>query len=295
MQLLRTMLFTPGNNWRMIQKARELSADAIIIDLEDAVPMDEKETARVFLEEGIQLIKSGNKFVYVRINSLLTGLTQEDLEYAVQEGLDGIILAKSESKEDILVVDKALNELELQRNLPEKHISIIPLLETAKGVLNVDEIIRASERVVAVCFGALDFTRDMGTNQSEDGIEIFYARSRIALVSTANNVQAIDTPWFDITDKDGLVKETQFVKQLGFRGKLLIHPDQIDAVNNAFTPTEDEITYAKKVIKAFKEAEAQGQGAVSLEGKMIDVASYRQALIILKYIKAIQEKNKINN
>jgi len=291
-QLLRTMLFTPGNNWRMIQKAKDLPADAIILDLEDAVPMVEKETARIFVADGVQLIKSGGRQVFVRVNSLSTGLTEEDLEYSVQRELDGIVLAKTESSEDIIKVERIIEKLEKEKDLSKNHIKIIPLLETARGVMNVEEIVQASERVIAVCFGALDFTRDMGTTQSKEGTETYYARSRIVLGARAFDVQAIDTPWFDLIDQEGLIRETGFAKQLGYRGKLLIHPDHIKTVNTIFTPTEAEIEYAKRVVEAFNEAKAKGLGAISLNGKMIDEASYLQAENILYYARTIIEKDR---
>ena len=286
---MRTLLFTPGNNWRMIQKAKDLPADAIILDLEDAVPMAEKETGRIFVRDGIPLIKSGGPEVFVRLNALTTDLTYEDLTFSVQRDLDGVVLPKAESKEDILRVEGMIGELEEESPRPGG-ITILPLLETAKGVMNVNEIIAASGRVIAVCFGALDFTRDMGTSISRDGAEVFYARSKIALVANANNVQAIDTPWFDLADEEGLIRESRFARQLGYRGKLLIHPDQVEVVNRIFSPSEEEIEYAEKVVDAFRKAEARGLGAVSLDGKMIDTATFRQAEALLSYAQAISEK-----
>jgi citrate lyase subunit beta/citryl-CoA lyase len=200
------------------------------------------------------------------------------------------VLAKAESKKDILSVDKMLAELEEEKGLRRNQVVIIPLLETAEGVLNAKEITRISDRIIALSFGALDFTRDMGTTLSEEGIEILYARSRIALIANAHNVQAIDTPWFDFFDEEGLVREAQLAKQLGFRGKLLIHPDQIEPINHLFSPNGEEVRYAAKVVKAFKEAEAKGLGAVSLDGKMIDTATYKQAKALLKYSNDISEK-----
>lgn len=289
MRVLRTLLFTPGNNWRMIQKAKDLPADAIILDLEDAVTMAEKETGRIFVRDGVPLIKSGGPEVYVRVNALTTDLTHEDLAFTVQTDLDGVVLPKAEASEDILRVEEMIGELEEEDPRPGG-IAILPLLETAKGVMNVDEIIAASGRVIAVCFGALDFTRDMGTSISRDGAEVFYARSKIALVANANRVQAIDTPWFDLADEDGLIRESNFARQLGYRGKLLIHPDQVETVNRIFSPSQEETEYAEKVVDAFREAEARGLGAISLDGKMIDTATFRQAEALLSYALAISEK-----
>lgn len=283
------MLFTPGNNWRMVQKAKDLSADAIIIDLEDAVPMMEKETARVFIEEGVHLIKSSGKQVFIRVNSFSSGLIHEDLKYAIIRDIDGIVLSKTESKEDILQVDNEIAVLEAERDLQNGKISIIPLLETAKGLVNIQEIIDASVRVIAICFGAMDFTRDMGTIQTKEGSEIFLARSMIALISNAYGIQSIDTPWFDIVDNEGLIKDALFAKQLGFKGKLIIHPNHFEPVNSIFSPTKEEIEYAERIVKSFNEAKVKGLGAISLNGKMIDRANFRQAEALLDYAKLIKE------
>jgi citrate lyase subunit beta/citryl-CoA lyase len=167
---------------------------------------------------------------------------------------------------------------------------LVPLLETARGVLDAREIATASGRIIALAFGALDFTRDMGTSPSIEGTEVLYARSRIALVANAARVQAIDTPWIDIADTEGLVEETRRAKQLGFRGKLLIHPSQIEPVNQVFTPAEAEVAYARRVVEAFRAAEARGLGAISFEGKMVDVANARQAEDLIAWAEAISQR-----
>ena len=290
MRLIRTLLYTPGNNWRMIQKARDLPADAVILDLEDAVPMAEKETARIFVRDGIPLVKSAGTQTFVRVNALSTGLAQEDLFYSVQETLDGVVLPKTESTADIQQIDEMLNKLEKENGLPLGSTGLMPLLETAKGVMNVEKIASVSGRIIGLCFGALDFTRDMGTTQSKDGSEIFYARSKIALIANAYNIQPIDTPWFDLADAEGLDRDAGLARRLGFKGKLLIHPEQIETVNRIFSPSEGDVAYAEKVVKAFKEAEMQGLGAVSLQGKMIDIASFNQAEALLGYAQLIAKK-----
>jgi citrate lyase subunit beta/citryl-CoA lyase len=283
MRLLRTMLFTPGNNMRMIYKAGTLGADAVILDLEDAVPLAEKETARIFIKDSIEQVAAGGVQVFVRTNAFTTGLAEEDLNWIVRAGLDGIVLPKAESKDDILETEKLVAALEKERGLEPGGLVIVPILETARGVVNAYEIAMASRRVVAVAFGAVDFTREMGIHLSREGTELFYARSHIAVAARAAEVQAIDTPWIDVTDREGLVWDSERGRQLGFRGKLLIHPNQIETVNQVFSPSEDEVAYARKVVEAFSEAEAKGLGAISLDGKMIDAANFRQAqdLIVL--------------
>ena len=290
MKLLRSVLFTPGNNMRMIHKIPTLTADAVILDLEDSVPMAEKDTARVFIRDSLDIVCSGAADVYVRVNGLMTGLTAEDCEFVVQKGVTGIMLPKVESREEVIEAEKIIEELEKKRGLEVGSVRLIPTLETAKGVINAYEIAASSRRVVAIGFGAVDFTRDMGTSLSKEGTELFFARSLVAIAARAAGVQALDTVFIDLADKEGLIKDSMLAKQLGFKGKFLIHPSQIEPVNRIFSPSEKEIEYAKKVVNAFKEAEAKGLGAASLEGRMIDIAVYKQAQDLLTLAEAIAEK-----
>lgn len=292
MRLLRSILFTPGNNMRMIYKTPTLAMDAVILDLEDSVPMIEKDTARVFIRDTLDLAGSGGAEVYVRINGLTTGLTAQDCDFVIQKGLDGVMLPKVESKEDVIESEKIIEKLEKERGMKSGSIVLIPTLETAKGVVNVYEIAVSSKRVIAIGFGAVDFTRDMGTSLSKEGTELFFARSQVAIAARAAGVQALDTVFIDLADKEGLIKDSQLAKQLGFKGKFLIHPSQIEPVNQIFSPLPKEIEYAKKVVSAFKEAEARGLGAASLEGRMIDIAVFRQAEDLLALAEAIAKKEK---
>lgn len=292
MRLLRSVLFTPGNNMRMIHKLPTLTADAVILDLEDSVPMAEKDTARIFIRDSLDYLSTGVSDIYVRVNGLATGLTAEDCEFVVQKGITGIMIPKVESRNEVLEVEKIIEELERKRGLEPGSVVLIPTIESAKGVVNAYEIASASKRVIALGFGAVDFTRDMGVSLSKEGTELFFARSYVAIAARAAGVLAIDTVFTDIADREGLIKDAMLAKQLGFKGKFLIHPSQIEPVNRIFSPSEKEIEYAKKVVQAFKEAEARGLGAASLEGRMIDIAVYKQAEDLLKLAEAIAEKEK---
>lgn len=295
MKVLRSVLFTPGNNMRMIYKIPTLAADAVVLDLEDSIPMAEKDTARVFIRDSLGVAGSGAADVYVRVNGLMTGLTAEDCEFVVQKGLAGIVLPKVEAKEEVIEAERIIGELERKRGIEAGSITLIPTFETAKGIINSYDIATSSKRVIAVGFGAVDFTRDMGTSLSKEGTELFFARSYCAIAARAAGVQALDTVFIDLADKEGLIKDAQLAKQLGFKGKFLIHPSQIEIVNRIFSPSAKEIEYAKKVVAAFKEAEAKGLGAASLEGRMIDIAVYRQAEDLLTLANAIAEKEKKRN
>ena len=278
---------------RMITKAATLPADAIILDLEDAVPLPDKATARIMIRDSIKGVKLGGTYVFVRVNALTTNLTTEDLKFVAVEGLDGLMLAKTETKSDIVELDSMLEETEKGGGLEPRSLKVVPLIESAKGVINAYEIASASERIIAVAFGAGDYYRDLGRGASfsPEQTELLYARSRIVNCSVAAGVQAIDTVFFGLlTDREGFMKETMLALQLGFKGKLLIHPTQIEPVNKAFSPLPDEAEYARRVVEAFEEAQARGLGAISFEGKMIDYMNYKQAKDLVRLVEFIVEE-----
>jgi len=294
MMVLRSPLFVPGNSMRMITKAATLPADAIVLDLEDSVPLPDKETARVMSRDTIRVLKSTGAYVFVRVNALTTELTAEDLAFIAVEGLDGIVLPKAETRSDIVESARMLEKAEKNRGMELGSFKIIPLVETAKGVVNAYEIASASERVVAVGFGAGDYYRDLGRSTSSlspEQTELLFARSQTVIASTAAGVQALDTVFFGLlTDVDNFVKEATLAFQLGFKGKFLIHPTQIDITNDIFSPSPEEVTYASKVAAAFEEAQTKGLGAVSFEGKMIDYMTYKQAKDVVSLARLIADK-----
>lgn len=294
MMVLRSMLFVPGNSMRMITKAATLAADAIILDLEDAVPLPDKETARVMIRDTIRALKSGGAYVFVRVNALTTGLTDEDLKFVAVEGLDGIVLPKTEARSDVVELDRMLEKAEENRGIELGNLRIIPLLETAKGIVNAYDIALASKRIVAVGFGAGDYYRDLGrsvSSLSPEQTELLYARSQTVIASRAAGIQAIDTVFFGLlTDMDSFMKETILVLQLGFKGKFLIHPTQIEIVNKIFSPSPEEVTYASRIVMAFEEAQTRGLGATSFEGKMIDYMTYKQAKDLVSFAETIADK-----
>ncbi len=292
--VLRSMLFVPGNSMRMITKAATLPADAIILDLEDAVSLPDKATARIMIRDSIKAIKSGGSYIFVRVNALTTKLTAEDLRPVAVDGLDGIMLAKTETKSDIAELDNMTLEVEKAAGLEPQSLKVVPLIESAKGVVNACEIASASERIVAVAFGGGDYYGNLGrsiSSLSSEQTELLYARSQIVNCSVAAGVQAIDTVFFGLlTDREGFIKETMLALQLGFKGKLLIHPTQIDTANKVFSPSPNEAKYAYKVVEAFEEAQAKGMGAIPFEGKMIDHMHYKQAKDMVSFVKLLGEK-----
>jgi citrate lyase subunit beta/citryl-CoA lyase len=283
--ILRSMLYTPANSLRLVTKAATLPMDAVILDLEDAVPLTEKETARIFAKDSVRLFKSGGAVVFVRLNSMVSGLTEEDLKVVVAQGLDGVILAKTESESDIKNLHEMIDKAEKGAGLKAGQIKVVPLIESARGVLNSLQIANASNRIVGLAFGAGDYYRDLGKDVaalSYNENELLYARSHIVNVSKAAGIQAIDTPYLGLlTDRERFSNELKIASQLGFTGKQCIHPTQVVPVNHTFSPSDNEVDYASRLVEAFKEAEAKGMGAISFEGKMIDRMSFLQAKDLL--------------
>ena len=299
-RILRSMLYVPSNSWRMINNATSEGADAIILDLEDGCPIAEKETGRVFARDSISMLKQHGLDVFVRVNSMETGLTATDIEYVVVPGLDGIMLAKTESQEDVTALDAMLREQEKKKGITPGSVQVMALLETPKGILNIREIIAASSRMVAVGFGAGDFSREMGAGMGVTKLSpdeyfpmILHARSSIAMAARAAGIQAIDTPYFGLViDLEGLRRESDKVKLLGFSGKQLTHPRHVEVANQVFSPASADVGYAKKVVEAYQEARSKGLGATTLGGKMIDYGSFKRAESLLGFARAIEERDK---
>ncbi len=272
-RIRRSRLYIPGNNPSIMQNIAVFGADTVILDLEDAVAPPEKDAARVLVKYCLENVDFGETERGVRINPLDTPFGKKDLEMVLSSSVDIIFLPKTESPENVK---------ELCSIIGDREIAISPIIETAKGVLNAYEIASSDPRVVMLCFGAEDFTRDIGAERTREGKELFWARSMIVMGAKAAGIQASDTVFSDINDVEGLIEETKFARSLGFDGKGLIHPSQIEPVHNVFSPTKEEIEYAKKVVNALKEAEEKGLGVIALGRKMIDRPVAERAKRILK-------------
>lgn len=285
--VLRTLLFAPGNVARRVEKALGSAADAVILDLEDAVPINEKEGVRPVVATALKQSRRVN--CYVRVNALDTGLTIDDLTAVISVELDGIMAPKVETPADLEKIDWYMGYLEKKQSIPRGSIDLIPLIENARGVENAPAIAGAVARVKRLCFGAVDYTADLGIDLTADGAEIFYARSRLVNASRAAGLEPpIDTVYPQIRDAGGLLEDTARARRLGFQGKLIIHPDQIEPVNRIFTPSEEEIAFARKVVSAFQEAEARGHAAITLEGgKFVDYPVVQNARRLLQLAEQI--------
>lgn len=291
MKPMRTALFAPGNKPDRVEKAIELNADAVIIDLEDAVPIAEKEKTRSLVREVLE--RTSGKRVYVRVNGLATPYYKDDLEAVVCKNLVGIMLPKVESPENIFLIDRLLTDLEKDVGLNVGSLELMTICESAKGLEELYGIVSARPEhhpVSIVSFGAADYTLDLGISLTREGKELEYPRSRIPVVCRAAGIAPpLDTPWMvDLKDINGLIADAKKAKAYGFMGKIVIHPNQIQPCHEIFTPSEEEIKYARKVIEAFEEAEKMGEAAIQLEGKFIDYPVVEKSRRIVELAQVIR-------
>jgi citrate lyase subunit beta/citryl-CoA lyase len=281
--MFRSLIFVPGNSIRFVEKAKTLAADIICFDLEDSVPENEKDTARRIIAETLLARRqeySGH--VYVRTNSPESGLVPDDLKAVLQKGIDGIVVPKVNDAYEVLEIKKHIVMLEKERKTDK--IALMPSIETARGVVNAYLIASADERIKALIFGVFDFLYDMRLDYDEhDPVGYSYVRAKIPVDARAAGVHAIDAIWQKIDDIDGLIRDATMARRLGYSGKSIIHPSQIEPVHKIFRPSKNEVEWARKVVQALGEAmkKGTGRGAVRLEGKMIDAVHYKQAKAIL--------------
>ncbi len=294
MEPLRTLLFVPGNRQNMIEKARSLPADVLVLDLEDSVPAAEKANARATVAHSIARLALKGQKVFVRINSLSSGYGQQDLEAVITEGIDGISQPKPGSGDEVRQAEAVIERLEGERGVRQGHIKLIPWIETAKGLLKAFDIASASPRVVGIALGAEDLTLDTGMERTEEGGELLFPRIMVVIAAKAAEIIAIDTPYNNFRDEQGLIEEARLARNLGFEGKFLIHPSQIEPVNQVFRPTPEEVAQARRIVEAFATAEAQGFASTSIEGKMIDIPQARRAQRLLAMAQSIAEREKGN-
>ncbi|MGA1873144.1 MAG: HpcH/HpaI aldolase/citrate lyase family protein [Thermoplasmatota archaeon] len=271
MKLRRSRLYVPGNNPKMIPPAGLYGADVISLDLEDAVGPQYKIDARMLVSEALKVVDFGPTVeVTVRINPMSTEWGRWDIKQIVCDKLAGIYIPKVETPEDVIQVDELVTDLEEKKGLPIGNIKLFATMETAKGILNAYDIARCSKRLEGITIGGEDLTADLGGERSSDGIAIHTARQLVVLAAKAAGIQAIDTVYSDFQDMEGLKKETEMVRKMGYDGKACIHPSQIEVIHEAFNPNQDEIVHSVKVMNALEEAKKKGSGVIALGSKMID-------------------------
>ena len=269
-RLRRTRLYIPGNNPGMVQNAVVYGADSLIFDLEDSISLSEKDSARFLVRNAIESLDFGDCEVTVRINSRETDYYLKDLEAIIPAKPHGILLPKTECIEDVMETHKIISKIEDEHSIPKESVMIMPIIESAKGVLNVESI-ATGPRVVAIGLGGEDLTADIGATRTKSGKELEYISSKIIIACAAYGIQAIDTVFIDINDNEGLYQTTCNAIGVGFQGKSLVHPSQIEPVHRAFTPSDEELDRAERIVKAYKDAKKKGLGVVSVDGRMVDI------------------------
>lgn len=274
----RSQLYVPGNSPSMLQNCMVFGADGVLLDLEDSVSIYQKDSARFLVCEALSFLNFGDIEVVVRINGIDTPFCKDDLEAIIPLKPDALRLPKTSSVEDIANYEKMISEMEEKNNIPIGTTKIVPMLETAIAIENAYEIAISSKRIIAITIGGEDLTADMKVARTREGRELYWARAKVALAAAAAKVAALDTVYSDVNDEEGLRKDTQIIKELGFDGKACINPRQIQIIHEVFNPTPDEIEKAIEIIKASRKKEG---GVVSLNGRMIDYPVVKRAEMTL--------------
>jgi citrate lyase subunit beta/citryl-CoA lyase len=296
----RSLIFIPGNNQRFLDKSKTVSSDIICFDLEDSVPFEEKETARNLVSKTINDISKsdgshGKTVVSVRINAPDSELAANDLKKIILDGIDAIVIPKVETDCQIVGISNITKTLEKANDIPNDSIKLIPSIESALGVVNAYSIAKSDPRVSSLVFGIFDYLHDMKIDSNDDQVltGYLYGRAKVPVDARAAGVDSIDSIWQNINDTDGLERDLVFGKKLGYTGKCIIHPSQINLAHKVFAPSLQDIQWAKKVVSILDESinektkgtsAATKIGAVNLEGKMIDAVHYKQAKRILESV-----------
>lgn len=266
----RSMLYMPGNNPGMLQHAGIFGADSVLFDLEDAVAEQEKDAARRLVAYCVRDIDYGNVIVTVRVNGADTPFFQKDLDEIIPSRPHAVRIPKCHSPRDIEYADAAIAELERRHGMETGTVKIHAMLETAYGIEHAFQIATASPRVEALTIGGQDLISDLGVQKTRDGVELFYARGRIVMAARAAGLMAFDTVWTDINDTEGLLEESRLAVRMGFTGKAAIHPSQVDTIHEAYRPDPAELRRAFRIVRGAEEAQKEGKGVVSVDGRMVD-------------------------
>jgi citrate lyase subunit beta/citryl-CoA lyase len=288
--IVRSILSIPGLRDRFIEKAVSVPADIILLDLEDSVPPARKAEARERVRAAVPCFEKRGRSLFVRPNDLATGLLELDLHAVVVPGLDGIHLPKTHNAEVLRRADHYLTLLERARGMLAGTVRIIAWIESAEGVANVETICRASPRLIGASIGAEDYATSLGVMRTRGGLEIEYARARVANAALAAGLVPIDCPEPDYQDLEHFERDIRHARALGYRGKYCIHPAQVEVANRVFAPSQEQLAWAERVRDAYEAAEQQGLGAVGLDGAMVDRPIYVRALDLLQWQSAIEDR-----
>ncbi|MDO4903658.1 MAG: citrate (pro-3S)-lyase subunit beta [Limosilactobacillus sp.] len=285
-RLRRTMMFVPGNNAGMVKDAGIYGADSIMFDLEDSVSMAEKDAARMLVYQALQTQDYGDSELVVRVNGLDTPYFRNDVFAMVKAGIEVVRLPKVESAQMMLDLVKVVEEAEEKFGREKGSTHVMAAIESAKGVLNAPEIAASTDRMIGLALSAEDYTTDMKTHRYPDGAELEFARNMILHAARAAGIAAFDTVFTNMNDIEGFQRETEHIHELGFDGKSLVNPRQIDWVNKVYEPTKKEIENALDVEAAIEEANAKGSGVISMNGQMVDRPVVLRAQRVIRLAKA---------
>lgn len=285
-KLRRSMLFVPGSNAAMISNTFIYKPDSIMFDLEDAVALKEKDSARILVAHALQHPLYQEVETVVRVNPLDSEFGLADLNAVVRAGVDVVRMPKTETAQDVVEMDKAITEIEKACGREVGSTLMLAAIESPLGITQANQIATASNRLIGIALGAEDYVRNLKTERSPEGIELLFARCSILQAARAAGIQAFDTVYSNANNEEGFLAEASLIKQLGFDGKSLVNPRQIELLHNLFAPTQKDVDQAEKIIEAAREAEEQGLGVVSLNGKMIDAPIIERAKLVLERAKS---------
>jgi citrate lyase beta subunit len=287
-RIRRALLFMPGDDLKKITRAASSGADSIIMDIEDGVALGSKQTARETIHHALTSgeVDFGHSEKLVRLNSVSSGLLADDIAATFDAHPDGYLLPKAETADEMSAVCENLSNRERKAGLPYHAIKLIPIIETARGIVNLKEIALTDDRVVALAFGAEDLAGSLGAVRTPDGMEVFYGRSAVVMHAAAFGLQALDSPCVRPGDVETLTNETRTALQMGYTGKLAIHPNQIERIVSVFTPSDSEIDTARRLIEAHSQHQDAGTGVFTFEGKMVDWPMIRTAQRVVSRARA---------
>ena len=282
----RALLYMPGDDRRKIEKSTTLGVDSICMDMEDGTAVNKKAEARAVIAQAMKELDFGDSERCIRVNSIGSGFEKNDLASALATRPDSIVVPKIETPEQVRWVSKQIETFELSNKLNIGSIRLLIGVETAKGILNLKEIAESDKRLEAIIFGGEDYAASVGAVRTKSATELLYARQATVAACAANDLQAIDIVFIDFKDTDGLRAEAQEGAGFGFSGKQIIHPNQVQVTQEAFTPSDEAIVYAKRVVESFELSQKEGKGAFALDGKMIDMPLLKNAQKVLDRAKA---------
>jgi citrate lyase beta subunit len=277
----RSLLFVPANRERFIAKLARIRPDAVILDLEDAIPAELKADARWQARAALERLAGARFARLVRINPLASGLAADDVRAVVCDHLDGIVLPKVHTAEELREANMLLAHAEARARARIGRVRVVAMIETVRAVLSAEAIAGAHPRVLGVAFGQEDYLLEVGGIPTREGLEVLFARSRVVAAARMAGVEPFDTPWLNVADVEGLQRETLLARQLGFSGKMCIHPDHLEVIHHTFTPSQAEVEHAQRVLHAASCAAQAGHGTAALDGRLVDAPIIARARLVL--------------